>query len=257
MTIPTEEDVLGILNEYKWEDNYSCYKCGCTEYKKGKQLYSRRCKACDYDESLLKFTAFEGTKMPIGKAYAIVEHLVTHCAIDWDSEDILLERRRRNAEDDSYLDNVNEGEAISINEILDRYKGGEISRAKADKLLQRNMDSHSINLSEIARIFDVEENSVSKLLDRVSDRFTIIENRDEQTTSTEHVCSILREGGKELDYFIGLLMVPMRGSWVDNKLAINDKTYFTVAPPYRLRKNLDDTRWRIIEVEIYQPDSNN
>ncbi|MBN9485542.1 MAG: hypothetical protein BGO70_03730 [Bacteroidetes bacterium 43-93] len=249
MIIPTEEAVLEILNEYKWDEEYFCYKCGHVYYKKGKQSFSRRCKKCDYDESLLKFTAFEGVKLPIGKVYAIIEHFVDECKIDWDKKDILLEKQTRKG-DESYLEKINKGHASSINSLLDKLQENEIGKAKANELLSNNMNAHSINLSEIARIFDVEENSVSKLLDRISDRFSIIEEKNKEYTSAEHIFSILREGTKELDYFLGLLMIPMDETWIDGKKKINDKSYFTVKPPHSFRKDLDNTRWRTVEVEI-------
>lgn len=65
----TNEDCYKYLMELKWNNSYSCVRCGCTEHHKGRTYYYRRCKACAYDESVTANTIFHGIRMPIIKAF--------------------------------------------------------------------------------------------------------------------------------------------------------------------------------------------
>jgi len=63
------------LLEKKWGKGYACSRCGCTEYKKGRTWYHRRCKKCGYDESVTANAVFHAVKMPVLKAFHMAFHL--------------------------------------------------------------------------------------------------------------------------------------------------------------------------------------
>ena len=69
------EDCYLYLMEKKWGKGYSCSRCGCNECYKGKTYYHRRCKICNYGESVTANTVFHGMKMPILKAFHMVFRL--------------------------------------------------------------------------------------------------------------------------------------------------------------------------------------
>ena len=76
VTIPGFKEVFGsseackdFLMDHKWKTQGRCIKCGAQDFRKASTHYHRRCIACDYEESILKNTVFEGIKFPLDKAF--------------------------------------------------------------------------------------------------------------------------------------------------------------------------------------------
>ena len=65
------------LAELKWGNSYNCRRCNKAEYIKGKQLFSRRCSKCGYDESVTAFTLFHKLKFDIDKAFGMLYEIST------------------------------------------------------------------------------------------------------------------------------------------------------------------------------------
>src|ERR1700759_4810063 len=70
-----DEDCYRYLEQLKWGKGFFCIKCGCRESNKGRTSHHRRCKKCDYDESVTADTLFHGMKLPILKAFRIMFRL--------------------------------------------------------------------------------------------------------------------------------------------------------------------------------------
>lgn len=70
-TFPADKNVLRFIAELKWQDGYSCKKCGSTEWSEGTQYYARKCNACKYEESVTANTLFHGVKFALIKALYI------------------------------------------------------------------------------------------------------------------------------------------------------------------------------------------
>jgi len=66
---PDRETCFKFLSELKWEHGYTCRKCGNTNYLSGHLPYSRRCTKCRYEESVIAYTIFQNTKIPITKSF--------------------------------------------------------------------------------------------------------------------------------------------------------------------------------------------
>ena len=69
---PDNASCMEYLANIKWSVGYSCRKCGCIHYMRGKSPHSRRCKHCKYDESATSHTLFHKLKFPIAKAFDII-----------------------------------------------------------------------------------------------------------------------------------------------------------------------------------------
>ena len=69
------ESCYQYLIELKWGKGYQCSKCGCNQSNKGRTYYHRRCRSCNYDESVLANSIFHGMKMPILKAFHMIFRL--------------------------------------------------------------------------------------------------------------------------------------------------------------------------------------
>ena len=66
---PDRETCFKFLSELKWANGYSCKKCGNINYLSGHLPYSRRCTKCRYEESVIAYTIFQNTKIPITKSF--------------------------------------------------------------------------------------------------------------------------------------------------------------------------------------------
>jgi two-component system, sensor histidine kinase LadS len=69
---PDKESCLKYLSELKWKNGYTCKKCTNVKFCQGKEISSRRCTKCRYDESATAFTIFHRLKFPITKAFYMV-----------------------------------------------------------------------------------------------------------------------------------------------------------------------------------------
>ena len=67
----SNEKCLEFLAEVKWENGFTCLKCGHDNYCAGKTPYSRRCTKCKTEESATSGTIFHNCKFAIHKAFYI------------------------------------------------------------------------------------------------------------------------------------------------------------------------------------------
>ncbi len=67
-----KKDCYQYLACLKWESGYTCIKCGYSDYIKGKQPFSRKCRKCGYDESVTAGTLFHRLKFGIDKAFEML-----------------------------------------------------------------------------------------------------------------------------------------------------------------------------------------
>lgn len=74
---PDQETCYKFLSELKWNDGYTCSRCGNTNYCGGRMPYSRRCTKCTYEESALQKTIFHNNRIPINKAFYLVYLMYT------------------------------------------------------------------------------------------------------------------------------------------------------------------------------------
>jgi ligand-binding sensor domain-containing protein len=61
-----------FLEELKWNNGYICKKCGSHEFCKDDNTLMRRCKKCNYKESVTCGTIFHRLRFPIDKAFYIL-----------------------------------------------------------------------------------------------------------------------------------------------------------------------------------------
>ena len=73
--LQSDEKCLELLAEIKWENGFTCRKCGNDNYCPGKTPYARRCTKCKAEESATAGTIFHNCKFPIHKAFFIAYHV--------------------------------------------------------------------------------------------------------------------------------------------------------------------------------------
>lgn len=66
---PDRETCFKYLSELKWSEGYTCRKCSNGHFLSGYLPYSRRCTKCGYDESVIAYTIFQNSRIPINKAF--------------------------------------------------------------------------------------------------------------------------------------------------------------------------------------------
>ncbi|HEX2919552.1 MAG TPA: transposase [Bacteroidales bacterium] len=67
----SDEKCYEFLASLKWENGFSCKKCGNENYCTGKTPHSRRCTRCKKEESAAAGTIFHNCKFPVSKAFFI------------------------------------------------------------------------------------------------------------------------------------------------------------------------------------------
>jgi ligand-binding sensor domain-containing protein len=66
-----EDDCYKLLVDLKWSDGFICKRCKSTE-NGSKDPYEKRCKKCNYKESVTSYTIFHHLRFPIDKALYIL-----------------------------------------------------------------------------------------------------------------------------------------------------------------------------------------
>jgi hypothetical protein len=259
MVAITEEELLRQLSLYKWKDGYRCHKCGNENYKKGKTSHSRRCtdRACDYDESVIHFTIFEGIKFPVTKAYGIVEYFVNSCFLDHDERALEKGLRRKETGAERGIEDLyNAGEAISVNDLMVEYVAAqanvpkspkdpagyqrklyEISELYSDKL-RDYYESRKPKVAELSQIFMVEENTVNKLLKKLYQRMRMIDTRDSDYNYDkefiDYLVSQFNEVKDAFSKFLPYFMLPLPVPLVKGTVRMHGKWYW-----------LDERNWEL------------
>lgn len=58
-----------FLMKKKWENGYSCQKCGNTKSMNSADKYVKKCTKCTFPESVTAYTLFHGVRFPLPKAF--------------------------------------------------------------------------------------------------------------------------------------------------------------------------------------------
>lgn len=74
---PDNETCFKFLNDLKEKKGFNCKKCGHTGFYAGHHPYSKRCTACDYEESVINGTIFQNSRIPLTKAFYMVYIIYT------------------------------------------------------------------------------------------------------------------------------------------------------------------------------------
>ena len=73
----TEDDCIKYIADVKWEEGYTCKRCGSEKYIKGSKPHNRRCLKCKYNESPTAGTMFDKVKFSLLVAFHIIFKIAT------------------------------------------------------------------------------------------------------------------------------------------------------------------------------------
>lgn len=76
-TFPDESACFRFIDELKWSNGFTCYKCGNHKYLKGNDPFARRCTKCQYIETIKANTIFHNLKFPVEKAFQMIYLILT------------------------------------------------------------------------------------------------------------------------------------------------------------------------------------
>lgn len=210
--------ILKQLNSHKWGPCFCCYKCGNDRYIPGATPFSKRCSRCKYDESLTKFTAFEGLRFPISKAYYILETMTERATLPIEDKIIPFSRKKKKKQqqkgaffdfdDEDFEEDV---KMVSLIDLIRLGKKKKWKEERLDRMITRIIDEYRPSIRELAREHDLEKNTVIKFLDKVNIRIPL-GDVDEYSDSWSRLIEYFQTH-KSFTGLLDLLMTPMPGDW--------------------------------------------
>ena len=76
-TFKCEDDCCEYLFNIKWKNGFVCKRCAHQKAWKGRTAFHRRCRNCNYDESVTANTAFHKIKLLLLKVFGLTFQIVT------------------------------------------------------------------------------------------------------------------------------------------------------------------------------------
>lgn len=219
LTTLTKADkiVLKELAFYKWGHCWYCTKCGNDIYIQGKKEFSRRCKKCRYDESILKYTAFEGLRFPIATAYNLLNKIISTAVVQGDMKIVPVGKHQPGSNRPQKY--------TSLNNYILRCKKKGMDPLELDAKLLKIIDRQRPSVRELSRIYGIEENTITMLLDKINARIGLNEMVEYENSHDRLISFINEHYDKEPDFYHSLLMVPLVGNWRFGEIKINSKHY--------------------------------
>jgi hypothetical protein len=233
MMVKTEDMILKELDGYKWrEGQFVCVKCGNKKYGPGDEPYGRKCtnSGCKRNVSLIKYTAFEGMRFPIEKAYGMLETIVDTARLSRNEKVVPIRKRKKktlNPEDmfdlNEFMDE--EVEFISMLELIELAKARKWDPDRLNERLVKTTSNYRPSIGRLSKKFEIEENTVVKFLDKIANRITL-KAMPELGSSLERVVEYISYNTeiKVLDV-IGMAMVPLAGEWKYGEINIGEDLY--------------------------------
>lgn len=201
----SERLILEELAAFKWQGRFCCTKCGHESYIPGKRAYSRRCKQCKYEESLAKFTAFEGLRFPLEKAYRILQRIVTAAYVN-PEEKIIPVGKLPDEEND-------ERKHISIIDYIKKCQAKGVPPDVIDERIIRIMSRQRPSLRQLSIEFGVEENTMAKFIRKINARITLDELPMYDSPYERIIAFVNEHQDKGFDFYLQMITLPLVGEW--------------------------------------------
>lgn len=213
----TEEIILKELSYYKWGDSWYCTKCGHNMHIGGKQPYSRRCKKCKYDESVLKHTAFEGLRFPIATAYKLLSKIISTAVVNPERKLILTGKHQPESD--------KQQKYISIIDYILRCQQQGMDPFELDDRIRKIIDRQRPSVRQLSRSYNIEENTVTKFLEKIDARISENEICEFDNSHERFISFINKQYDKDIDFYLSLLTVPLVGNWKSGECRIHSRQY--------------------------------
>lgn len=180
-----DKKILEDLAQIKWGNSFCCTKCGGKSYSDGKSPYSRRCKntGCRYEESLKKYTVFDGLNISIEIGCGILLDIFNVSRVYFDTDISIV------GNNDKQYDTL--GHYINERERLQEEGNRQIDENITEGTIYKHIDKHrrESSVSNLSKKYKVEEPTIIKFLDKVNERFSL-EVHGEKYTSYERLIEV-------------------------------------------------------------------
>lgn len=242
MAFDSEIETRRLLDEYKWGEHFVCRNCSNKSFKP-RQKFGRECKKCGVEETALSYTALTHVRIPMRKVCSILTYLIDNVPINFDEKTIPI---RLDTNDNVYhskeFGSKGQEVVISINELFKKKDERYVSAEMTEVLIENYLQERKLIQSDLAKKFDVNENSLHLLFKKVAKRISFFHEDKWGTESVQIIRNFFGDGQFDLDYVLGMLMVPIDKTWVKNEKKINGKWY-KIGPPSRM--DHERIRWGI------------
>lgn len=224
----------------KWKDTFCCVKCGINNYRVV-NVTGRRCKDCGTEESLFKYTAFERIKVPFDK---IQEMLLTirdatesiiggHIVVSSRNKkkpDAPRKYIKRSVVD--YIDYSLDKEQKRYNKHLRKNEGSvdktPFKEFDYDSIISRAINKTRPSIRDLAKYINIEENTVSLLLNKINDRIPLDHIEDCKTPYLRiELFFDYMHKSDGYSSLMNLLMLPLVGEWNKGKYKNNEQINIT------------------------------
>lgn len=180
-----DKKILEDLVQIKWGNSFCCTKCGHKSYADGKSSYSRRCKntSCRYEESLKKYTVFDGLNIPIEIGCGILLDIFNVSRVYFDTDIRIV------GNNDKQYDTL--GHYIKERERLEEEGNRQIDENITEDTIYKHIDKHrrESSVSNLSKKYKIEESTIINFLDKVNERFSL-EVHGEKYTSYERLIEV-------------------------------------------------------------------
>lgn len=193
-----KQTLLDYFADLKWGEKFCCINCGGDNYIPGRKPNSRLCTECRYDESLIKFTAFEGLRMPLTKAKQILDAVFERAVVPVDK---------------AIVQSRGTDKKKTLIEYITSSKERGIKPWVIDERLERIMKRYRTPIRSLAKEFEIQPNSITKLLHKVDFRIPIY-IKEGYPNSHLRLINFIADGPDfDIDAVWKLFLMPQVGNW--------------------------------------------
>lgn len=219
------------LHNKKWRDTFCCVRCGSDNYRVVNKGLGRRCKKCDREESLYKYTAFERVKIPFDVIQKLIIELM-EAVHQLYSDNIIISRTGKRMSIQDYMARNDEWEAERYRKTKDLEEQKKPHKAfkqvNTNKTIEEAISKWLPSVRHLSKLTGVEENSITLLLNKVSSRITIADKESNSSNGLETLVYFCQTHENNAYHtLMNLMFLPLIGNWESGKCTSYPNLYLS------------------------------
>lgn len=216
-----EKKIFKKLAEMKWRNKFCCTCCGHNTYISGKSPFSRRCKniQCRYEESLKRFTVFDGLNIPISKGYEILLDIFNVSRV-YDDTDLKIvgHNKKHYGNLGNYI-----AERNRIKKLGTRKIDSEVTEETVQKHIMQYRKQYSIR--NLSKKYGIEENTIVNFLDSFNNRIPLSVVREKDNSYDRLIETFCELFDWDITAFFVLMMTPTPKKCLYGTFTIQQELY--------------------------------
>ncbi|MEZ5018107.1 MAG: hypothetical protein R2800_13695 [Flavipsychrobacter sp.] len=180
-----DKKIFEKLVGMKWGNSFCCAKCGFASYVQGKSQFSRKCKntKCRYEESLKKYTVFDGLNIPIPIGCNILLDIFNVSRVYFDTDLKIIGNNGKEYENlGHYIDERKKVEEAGV-QNFEKF----VTEETVQKYIAKYRRESSVK--NLSTKYSIEESTIIKFLDRINERIPL-SVKEEKATSYERLIEV-------------------------------------------------------------------